>query len=97
MNMGGQRKIRTRPLCLHQADCSLGLDDLAALDALGAKAHAPRVALAIRNAHVVQVRKEATRRNAGGVQTDAALVLGRTLADDGLASCRTLSAHITYS
>ena len=84
-------------MCLHQLDGSLGLDDLAALDALGAQAHALRVALAIRNAHVVQIRKEATLRDAGGVQTDAALVLGRTLADDGLACRRTLSAHITYS
>ena len=91
------RKYPHPPFYLPHADRSLGLDDLAALNALRAQAHALRVAIAVRNAHVVQVRKEATLRNAGGVQTDAAFVLGRTLADDGLASCRTLSAHITYS
>ena len=91
------RKYPHPPFYLPHADWSLGLDDLAALDALRAQAHALRVALAVRNAHVVQVRKEATLRDAGGVQTDAAFVLGRTLADDGLASCRALSAHITNS
>ena len=67
-----------------------GLGDLAALDALGAQTHALRVALAVRNARIVQIRKEAALRDAGRVQADAAFVLVRTLADDRTARRRSL-------
>ena len=58
----------------------LGLLHLAGLEAARADAHALRVALAVRRADRLEVRQEAALRDAGRVETDAALVLRRTLA-----------------
>ena len=73
------------------------LDDLARLDAASADCHALRVALAVRRADGLEVRKEAALRDAGRVETDAALVLRRTLADDDIADRRPLAADFTDS
>ena len=88
---------RNPAFSLSERQSRLGLGDLTALDALRAQAHALGITLSVRNTHAVQVRKEAALRDTGGEQTDAAFILGRTLADDGLSGRRALSAHLTYS
>ena len=75
----------------------LGLLHLAGLEAARADAHALRVALAVRRADRLEVRQEAALRDAGRVETDAALVLRRTLADDDIADRRTLAANFANS
>ena len=77
--------------------CGSGLGDLAGPDARRADAHALDVALAVGDAHRAQVGQEAPLRDAGGVQADAALVLGRALADDDVARRRALAADFANS
>ena len=75
----------------------LGLGHLAGLKATRADAHTLGVALAVGRADRLQIRQEAALGDAGRVETDAALVLRRTLADDNVADRRTLTANITNS
>ena len=74
-----------------------GLRHLAGLEAARADAHALRVALAVGHADRAQVRQEAALCYAGRVETDAALVLRRTLADDDVADRGTLSTDVANS
>ena len=87
---------RPRPVFLDWKN-RLGLLHLAGLEAARADAHALRVALAVRRADRLEVRHEATLRDAGRVETDAALILRRTLADDDVADRRTLAANFANS
>ena len=96
-----ERRFRgdgTAAPCRHGSRrCRSGLGDLAGPDARRADAHALDVALAVGDAHRAQVGQEATLRDAGGVQADAALVLGRALADDDVARRRALAADFANS
>lgn len=61
---------------------SLRLFDLASLNATRAHTHTLRVPVCIDRTDILQIRQEATLRNACRVQTNAALILRRTLAND---------------
>ena len=63
----------------------LDFGDLAVFDAAGANAHALGIAFAVSHAHGLKVGQKATLGNTGGVQTDTAFVLRRTLANDNIA------------
>jgi hypothetical protein len=63
----------------------LGLGHFAGLDATGTNAHTLRIALAVGNTNRLKIRKEATLGDTGRMKTDAAFVLGRTLANDDVA------------
>ena len=75
----------------------LRLGDFAGLQAARADAHALGVTLAIGRADRLEVRQEAALGDTGRVQTDAAFVLGRTLADNHVTRRRTLAANVTNS
>ena len=69
----------------------------AVLDAAGADAHTLGIPLAVGHADRLKIGKETALGDAGSVQTDAALVLGRTLADNDIAGRRTFTADFTNS
>ncbi len=75
----------------------LDFRNLASLDATRTDRHTLDIALAIRRAHALEVRQKAALRNPRRVETNAAFILRRTLADDHVADRRTLTTYITNS
>jgi hypothetical protein len=72
------------------------LDNICALQAGRANLDLTRVG-AILDTDVAQIRQKTALGNAGRVQTDAALILGKAMTHNPIARHRPLATHITNS
>ena len=95
LSSGAKKRSRRKRLHSVERNCSAGLLDSAAADALHANFFAGNSTILVNDANALDVRFEGSRRDLHDVHTDTAFFLCQAPADDGGAGKLFLSANVT--